>query len=170
MKRIGLVFLAMLLALSACAQAPTGQAVEAEPQEAAAQEEATQEPGEPTPSAPVLLVSDGATEVAYTNEDLAALGAVEIEFDNAVYVGVVLKTLLADAGFDPAAISAVKALASDGFSGNYGPDLILADTTLVAYAYTDGPLSLYDGIFRMVVPDQAGSMNVRMLSQLTVMQ
>jgi hypothetical protein len=176
MKRILFVLLIAMLVLGACASQAEAPQVST-PQESAAQEGAQQAEApqasptaEPTPSAPVLTVSDGTTERAYTREDLEALGAVEIDNGEAVYVGVLLKTLLEDAGIDTSAISAVKALAIDGFSSNYGPDLFLADTTLVAYARSDGPLTPYDGDFRMVLPDQAGSMNARLLGKLIAIQ
>lgn len=167
MKRILFVLLITVLAFSACSSptaAPATEQPQAEvPETVAPQEEA---PQEPTPSGPVLIVTDGTMEQAYTREDLEALGAVEIDNGDAVYVGVLLKTLLEDAGIDASAISAVKALAIDGFSSNYGPDLFLADTTLVAYARADGPLAANEGDFRMVLPGQSGSMNARLLSKL----
>jgi hypothetical protein len=79
-----------------------------------------------------------------------------------------LTALLQDAGCDPQAAKGVKAIASDGFTVNYGPDLFLLPNTLVAYAQVDGPLSADDGTFRMVLPDQEGKLNVRMLATLQV--
>ena len=64
------------------------------------------------------------------------------------YVGVPLTVLLTDAGFDPQALKAVKAVAADGFTVNYGPELFLLDDTLLAYGSTDGPLTAEDGTFR----------------------
>jgi DMSO/TMAO reductase YedYZ molybdopterin-dependent catalytic subunit len=84
------------------------------------------------------------------------------------YTGVALKDLLEQAGYDPAVVNAVQAIASDGYSVKYGQDLAMLDNTLVAYAQADGPLSADDGTFRMVLPDQEGKMNVRMLAEIHV--
>ena len=74
--------------------------------------------------------------------------------------------LLRDAGFDPAALKAVKAVASDGYSVNYDPALFQRADVLVAYAQTDGPLPADDGMVRMVIPDAEGKLNVRMLTKI----
>ncbi|NCD20600.1 MAG: hypothetical protein EOL89_11605, partial [Actinobacteria bacterium] len=86
----------------------------------------------------------------------------------AAYVGVPVEDLVADAGFDPAAVKAVKAVASDGFSVNYDPEQVFADGVVVAYALPDGDMSSEDGTFRMVLPGQEGKLNVRMLTELQV--
>lgn len=171
MKRILFALTMIVLILPACAPQADAPQVAA-PQEETLQEQAPQEeaPEAEVPTGPVLIVSDGTNERAYTREDLEALGAVEVDNGEAVYIGVVLKTLLEDAGIDTAAIAAVKAVAIDGFSANYDPGLFLADTTLVAYARTDGPLGDNEGDFRMIVPGQAGSMNPRLLSKLIAIQ
>jgi hypothetical protein len=65
-------------------------------------------------------------------------------------------------------VSAVQAVASDGYSINYDRDLAMLENTLVAYGQAGGPLTADDGTFRMVLPDQEGKMNVRMLSELHV--
>jgi len=49
---------------------------------------------------------------------------------------------------------------------HYDPSLFLADDTLVAYARADGPLADDEGTFRMVVPDQGGKLNTRMLVEV----
>lgn len=147
MKRVLMAWVALILALTACSTP----------------EEAPQQSGLPEP---VLTVTDGVVEQSYTRADLEVLGAVEVDNGDAVYVGVVLKTLLEDAGIDLAAIAMVEARATDGFSANYDADIFLADNTLVAYARADGPLASNEGNFRMVVPDQAGAMNPRLLSRL----
>jgi hypothetical protein len=123
-----------------------------------------------TTAANLLVVTDGSTKKSYTADDLKSLASVEAAFRGVTYQGVPLTTLLQDAGFDPQAAKAVKAIASDGFSVNYGPELFLLDDTLVAYARADGPLSADDGTFRMVLPDQEGKLNVRMLATLQVVQ
>jgi DMSO/TMAO reductase YedYZ molybdopterin-dependent catalytic subunit len=118
----------------------------------------------------VLVVGDGTTQKSYTVEALQALPGAQAAFKDVSYQGVPLTALLQDAGFDPQAAKAVKATASDGFSVNYGPDLFLLPDTLVAYAQADGPLGAEDGTFRMVLPDQEGKLNLRMLTTLQVVQ
>lgn len=115
-----------------------------------------------------LVVSGGETSESYSRADLEALGAAESEFNGAAYVGVPVEDLVADAGFDPAAVKAVKAVASDGFSVNYDPEQVFADGVVVAYALPDGDMSSEDGTFRMVLPGQEGKLNVRMLTELQV--
>lgn len=119
-------------------------------------------------NAEILLVTDGTIDKSYTADDLKALASAEAAFKGVAYQGVPLATLLQDAGFDPQAAKAVKATASDGFSVNYDPALFLLDDTLVAYAQADGSLSADDGTFRMVLPDQEGKLNVRMLTTLQI--
>ncbi len=116
----------------------------------------------------VLIVTDGALEAIYTIEDLQALPSTQAAFNDVMYVGVPLVVLLDDAGFDPQNIKAVKAKATDGFSSNYDPALILKEDTIVAYQRVDGPLEGDEGKFRMVLPDQAGSLNARLLFKLEV--
>jgi DMSO/TMAO reductase YedYZ molybdopterin-dependent catalytic subunit len=116
----------------------------------------------------VLVVTDGMTTKSYTAADLQALPAAQAAFREVTYTGVPLAALLADAGFEPGSVSAVKATAADGFSANYDPVLTARADTLVAYAQSDGPLSAEDGTFRMVLPDQEGKMNPRNLVEITV--
>jgi tRNA U34 5-methylaminomethyl-2-thiouridine-forming methyltransferase MnmC len=111
-------------------------------------------------------VTDGTIVKTYTADDLKALGAVQASDKGVSYVGVTLKVLLQDAGIDTTKLSAVKAVASDGFSSNYNPTQFLADDTLVAYARADGPLTADEGIFRMVLPDQGGKLNPRLLVEI----
>jgi hypothetical protein len=118
----------------------------------------------------VLVVTNGSVEKRYTVEDLKTLSAAEATFQEITYVGAPLTLLLTDAGFDPHASKAVKAVATDGFTVNYGPELFLLDNTLVAYGTVDGPLTAEDGTFRMVLPDQEGKLNTRMLAKLQVVQ
>jgi DMSO/TMAO reductase YedYZ molybdopterin-dependent catalytic subunit len=144
MKRIMFALLVLVLAMTACA------------------------PKQATPSSPGtdLKVVAGTVEKNYTVDDLKALGAVQASDKGVAYVGVPLKVLLQDAGIDPTKLSAVKAVASDGFTTNYDSSQFLADDTLVAYARADGPLSADEGIFRMVLPDQGGKLNPRLLVEL----
>ena len=119
-------------------------------------------------SGQTLLVTDGSAERRYSVEELEKLASAEAQFAGVTYVGVPLTLLLSDAGLDPSGAAAVKATASDGFTANYGPNLIARPDTLVAYAQTDGPLSDDDGAFRMVLPDQEGKMNPRHLVELRI--
>ncbi len=115
-----------------------------------------------------LVVTDGTAEKSYTVADLEALPATESTFNEVAYKGVALSTLLADAGFDPQALRAVKAQAADGYSVNYDPALFQRADVLVAYATAGGPLAEDDGTFRMVLPGEEGKLNVRMLAELQV--
>lgn len=120
--------------------------------------------------ATTLTVTGGDISETYVRTDLEALGATESEFQGVVYTGVAVDTLLADAGFDTAAVTAVKAVASDGFTVNYDPAQVFSDGVIVAYALPDGDMSTEDGVFRMVLPDAEGKLNVRMLVELQVTQ
>lgn len=124
--------------------------------------------GSSSSSASLLKVTDGAEEKSYDLETLEALGGAKATFQEVTYKGVPLRDLLADAGFDVANLSAVKATAADGFSANYGPDLASKPDTLVAYAQAGGPLAEEDGTFRMVLPGQEGKLNPRDLVEIRV--
>lgn len=115
---------------------------------------------------PVLKVSDGNVEKTYTADDLKALSESQADFKGVTYIGVPLTVLLADAGIDAAALTAVKAVASDGFTANYESALYSREDTLVAYATVDGPLSEEDGFFRMVLPNEEGKLNPRQLVEI----
>ena len=108
MKRFLMLMIVLVLALTACA------------------------PKAEEPAAAVLKVSDGTTSKTYTADDLKALGAVQASFKGVTYVGVTLTALLQDAGIDPANLSAVKAVAADGFSANYDASFYAAVDTIVA--------------------------------------
>ncbi len=99
-------------------------------------------------------------------DDLKALGEVQATFKGVTYVGVTLTALLQDAGIDPTNLTAVKAVAGDGFSANYDSSLYAREDTIVAYATVDGPMTADDGIFRMVLPEAEGKMNVRQLVEI----
>ena len=146
MKRI-LCSLALSLVLTACA---------------------TQTPTVSNPTGPDLKVTGGDQTVAYTVADLQSLASAKSSFNDVAYTGVPLPVLLADAGFAPESLSAVKVVASDGFSVTYDPGLFQRQDVLVAYAQVSGPLAAEDGLLRMVVPDGEGKMNVRMLVELQV--
>jgi DMSO/TMAO reductase YedYZ molybdopterin-dependent catalytic subunit len=117
-----------------------------------------------------LLVTDGTDEQHYSVDDLEELASEKAVFGGVSYVGVPLAALLIDAGYDPAKISAVKATAEDGFTANYGLDLVNRSDTLVAYATGDGALTEDDGTFRMVLPDQEGKLNPRHLVEIKIIR
>ncbi len=142
MKRFFIITLILSLTLMACASQP---------------KEST---------SPVLKVSDGNVEKTYTVDDLKALGESQADFKGVTYVGVQLTVLLEDAGIDSTALTAVKAVASDGFTANYESALYSREDTLVAYATVNGPLGEEDGNFRMVLPDQEGKLNPRELVEI----
>jgi hypothetical protein len=129
---------------------------------------APQTPEASSPAGPDLSVTNGDQTVTYTVADLQAIATAEASFKDIDYKGVPLPMLLADAGFTPDSLSAVKAVASDGFSVTYDPGIFQRQDVLVAYAQASGPLAADDGTLRMVVPDGEGKMNVRMLVELQV--
>lgn len=124
--------------------------------------------GQKATSAPsvTLTVSMGDVVKTYSLEDLQMLGNSEASFESVNYIGIPLAILLEDAGFDPASLSAVKAVASDGFTANYDPAIFNLPDTLIAYARADGPLSKTEAPFTMVIPNQPGRMNVRMVVEI----
>jgi len=113
-----------------------------------------------------LKVSDGTLSKTYTADDLKALGEVQVTFQGVTYVGVPLTVLLQDTGIDPTKLTAVKAVAVDGFTANYDSTLFNREDTIVAYARVDGPLGIEDAPFRMVLPDEGGKMNPRQLTEI----
>ena len=142
MKRTLFLILVLALALAACA------------------------PKAAAPSGSDLKVTDGTIVKTYTVDNLKSLGAVQASDKGVAYIGVPLKVLLQDAGVDPTQLSAVKAVASDGFTSNYDSTQFLADEMLVAYARADGPLTADEGVFRIVLPDQGGKLNPRLLIEI----
>ena len=129
------------------------------------------EQGVETPAEAVLLVTAGENQQAFSVEDLQALPSAEASFKDVAYKGVTLSALLEAVSVDPGAIKAVKGVASDGYSVNYDSSQVLKDNVLVAYALADGsPLGADDGDFRMVLPDEEGKLNLRMLTELQIIQ
>ena len=120
------------------------------------------------PEAAILTVGDGTTTASYTAAELRELPAVEASANGETYVGVPLAALLEDAGFDPGAASAVTAVAADDFSATYTAEQVNRPDTLVAYARRNGTLAGDEQPFRMVLPDERGRLNVRMLSRIEV--
>jgi hypothetical protein len=124
---------------------------------------------EPVAPGNTLQVTIGDTHKTYTLAMLKALGDTQATFKGVTYIGIPLTTLLSDAGIDPANLSAVKAVAVDGFSANYDPALFNLPDTLVAYARLEGPLANNELPFCMVLPDQEGKLNVRMLAEIVAL-
>ncbi|HSM57013.1 MAG TPA: molybdopterin-dependent oxidoreductase [Candidatus Sulfomarinibacteraceae bacterium] len=145
MKRLLLIFalLSLVVVLPACGSETADQ-------------------GDITP----LAVVTGDSEVSYTVQQLQALPAETVDG----YTGVTLAELLQHAGIDPTPLSSVNAIASDGFSATYEPDLIMAPDTLVAYGHDGGDLPADEQPLRMVLPEQPGRLNVRMLVRLEAVQ
>jgi hypothetical protein len=124
-----------------------------------------------SPAEAVLLVKVGDTQKSFSAEDLGALPATESTFKDVAYKGVTVWALLEALSVDPGSVKAVKAVASDGFTVNYDPAQVLKDNVIVAYALADGnPMVADDGTFRMVLPDEEGKLNPRMLVELQIIQ
>ena len=118
---------------------------------------------------PVLTIVQGEKEQTFSVEDLMALPSAVSSFNEIDYLGVPVKSLLEAAGINPEEISAIKAIASDGYSVNYEPEQLLKDDVLVAYSLADGSsMASDDGRFRMVLPDQEGNQNLRLLYKLKI--
>lgn len=151
MKKIVISLIAAIMLLTACA--PAAEQDAASPAEAA------------------LLVTVGESQQSFSVADLQALPSGEATFKDVAYKGVRVSALLEAVGVDPGGIKAIKAVAIDGYSVNYDPAQVLKDNVLVSYAQADGsPLSADDGNFRMVLPDEEGKLNVRMLAELQIVQ
>lgn len=142
MKRVLVFTLIFMLALAACA------------------------PKTEVSAGDVLKVSYGTVSKTCSVADLQALGATQVTFKDVTYVGVTLAELLRYAGIDPMGLTVVKAVASDGFTANYDSSLYTKEDTIIAYATVDGPMTADDGTIRMVLPDQEGKLNVRMLTEI----
>lgn len=144
MKRMTIVFVLLSLLLAAC-----GGGTVAEVEE-------------------LTVMVDGAEEATYRVSDLEEMPEAQAEFQDTTYVGVPLMALLEAVGVDPAQVSAVKAVAADGYSMSYQPELFTREDVLVAYGTAQGALAADDGTFRMVLPGEEGKLNVRMLAELEV--
>lgn len=151
MKKIVISLIAVIMLLAACAPAAEQDAA--------------------SPAEAVLLVTVGESQQSFSVEDLQALPSAEATFNDVTYKGVTVSALLDAVGVNPGEIKALKAVAIDGYSVNYDPTQVLKDNVLVSYAQTDGsPLSVDDGNFRMVLPDEEGKLNVRMLVEFQIVQ
>ncbi|MBT7601591.1 MAG: hypothetical protein HN560_11000 [Anaerolineae bacterium] len=119
----------------------------------------------------VLLVTIGDIQETFVLEDLQSLPSEDVSFNGVFYKGVRMSTLLEVVSVNPDTLKALKAVATDGYSVNYDPTQILKDNVLVAYALADGSsLSADDGNYRMVLPDEGGKLNLRMLAELEILQ
>ena len=117
----------------------------------------------------VLTIINGDNQQIYTINDLKALPSMVSSLNNIDYMGVSVIFLLEEAGVNINEISAVKAVATDGYSINYEPAQLLPDDVLVAYSLADGgSMASDEGKFRMVLPDQEGNQNLRLLYKLVI--
>jgi hypothetical protein len=114
----------------------------------------------------VLTLKHGDQSTTYQLEQLKALPETDSTFNDVNYRGVALAALLQSAGIDPASLTSVKAVASDGFSAEYDPSLFMRPDVILAYSQVDGTLSAEDGAYRMVLPGQEGKMNVRQVVEI----
>ncbi len=153
-KRIG-PGLILVVALLAAACSPAGQATPTQPQEAAA-------PGV------ILTIASGEEEQTFTLEQLQALPATEVESADGQFVGVRLGDLLAEAGFDLDAIATVRVMATDGFSSTYESNLFARQDAVLAYARQGGSLNANELPLRMVIPNEGGTMQPRMVNRIEV--
>jgi hypothetical protein len=113
-----------------------------------------------------LLLTDGVTEKTFSVADLRNLPETEAVFNDVTYKGVRLATLLEASQIPAADLRAVKVVAQDGFSANYDPPMFMREDVIVAYATTEGEITMDDGLFRMVLPGEDGKLNVRMLVKI----
>lgn len=125
---------------------------------------------EPAATDAVLMVSGGDVEETYSAADLRALPATTVTVEGVTYRGASLPALLEDAGFNLGQIATVEAVADDGFSATYEPELFTREDAVVAYERADGDLAGDEQPFRMALPEQPGRLNVRMLVRLEVGQ
>lgn len=149
---VALILFAALL-LAACG--PAGQASPTPPQEASV-------PGV------ILTITGGETERTFTLEQLQALPVTEVESADGQFVGVRLSDLLTEAGFSLEAIATVQVVATDGFSSTYPPELFSREDAVLAYARKGGSLNDDEAPLRMVIPNEGGTMQPRMVNRIEV--
>ena len=101
-------------------------------------------------------------------DDLKKISEIEKDFLEETYLGVPLPDLLVAAGFEVDNVKSVKAVAADGYSVLYDSTIFTRGDVLVAYAKAEEPLSKDDGTFRMVLPGEEGTLNLRMLVEFFV--
>ena len=118
-----------------------------------------------------LTVTVGEDQHTFTVEDLGALPSTEATFNEVAYKGVAITDLLDAVGVSLDSVKAIKAVATDGYAVNYDTAQALKDTVLVSYALADGSALIEDdGNFRMVLPEEEGKLNLRMLAELQIIQ
>jgi len=117
----------------------------------------------------VLTIVIGDNQQTFTVDDLKAFPSSVSSFNGVDYMGVSVKVLLDAAGINLDAVSAIKGVATDGYSVNYETAQLSPDDVLVAYSLADGSsLASDEGKFRMVLPDQEGKLNLRLLYKLVI--
>jgi len=116
----------------------------------------------------ILTISGADIETTYTLEQLRGLSTTPVESDDGRFVGVRLADLLIDAGYELDQISSVRAIALDGFSSTYDPELFSREDTVLAYAREDGDLNGDELPLRMVLPGQEGRMQPRQVKAIEV--
>ena len=107
----------------------------------------------------ILTVND----VSYTQSALEALGTTAVDYTDkdgvvTTYDGVLLSTLLADAGADSG--TDVTFTASDGYEASATVEELLACANCI--------VGFDDGSLRTVMPDMSGKLNVKYLVSITV--
>ncbi len=129
-----------------------------------------------TPSSPaadsaaanVLTVTDGETQHTFTADELRALPQTEADLNGETYQGVTLKAILEAAGAATEGVTAIKAVATDGFVSTYDSSVFGRDDVILAYSRGGGSLADNEAPFRMVVPGAENRMQARMVLELRV--
>jgi hypothetical protein len=122
----------------------------------------------PAPDEAILTITGGESEQTYTLDQLEALDTVDVESDDGAFIGVPLRDLLADAGFDVEAIESVRLVAVDGFSATYQADRFTRADAVLAYSRAEGELTSEELPLRMVIPGEEGMMQPRMINRIEV--
>ena len=125
-------------------------------------------PAELSAPAGSLIVTDGETQHTLIAEDLQALTQTEAELDGATYQGATLTAILEAAGVSLDGVSAIKAVATDGFTSTYDAATFGREDVILAYSKAGGPLADNEIPFRMVVPGAENSMQARMVIEFQV--
>jgi hypothetical protein len=119
-------------------------------------------------ASPTLTVTDGETQHTLTAEDLAGLTQTEADLDGATYQGATLTAILEAAGVSLEGVTAVKVVATDGYTNTYDAAIIGRDDVILAYSKAGGPLANNEVPFRMVVPGAENSVQARMVIEFQV--